>query len=68
MACKTGTAQTAGEKTHAWFTAWGPINDDRERIYADKKIVITALVEDGGEGSRVAAPVVRQVLAKWFEK
>ncbi len=71
IACKTGTAQTTGEKTHAWFTAFGPVQGDPlqaslQAQNTDKAIVITALIEDGGEGSKVAAPVVRQVLQKWF--
>ena len=44
--------------THAWLTAYAPADDPT--------IAITVLVEGGGEGSRVAAPIVRQVLAKYF--
>lgn len=69
IACKTGTAQTTGNKTHAWFTAFAPVQAVQgDPLQAQNSIVITALIEDGGEGSKVAAPVVRQVLAKWFEK
>ncbi|MEK7521583.1 MAG: penicillin-binding transpeptidase domain-containing protein, partial [Patescibacteria group bacterium] len=67
LACKTGTAQTVGEKTHAWLTAFGPLQGDPLQAQnADKAIAITALIEEGGEGSKIAAPVVRQVLQKWF--
>lgn len=61
MACKTGTAQTIESRTHAWFTAFGPIDEG-----AGQLIVATAVLEDAGEGSRVAAPVVRQALQGWF--
>ena len=60
VACKTGTAETVGEKTHAWFTAYGSTDNPQ--------IVATALVEEGGEGSTVAAPVVKKILEKYFEK
>ena len=62
IACKTGTAEYVRPDgkvgTHAWLTAFAPADDPT--------IAITALVEGGGEGSRAAAPIVRQVLAKYF--
>ena len=55
---KTGTAQTGvGNNTHAWFTAFAP--------YDDPRIAITVLIENGGEGSSVAVPIVRDVL-EWY--
>jgi len=50
---KTGTAQSGGGRpTHAWFTAIaGPYGEAPE-------IVAVALVEFGGSGSGVAAPLV----------
>jgi len=62
VACKTGTAEfgdPAG-RTHAWLTAFAPADDPQ--------IVVTALVEAGGEGSRVAAPIVLKVLEEWFRE
>lgn len=61
VACKTGTAQFGDpeERTHAWLTAFAPVDDP--------EIVVTVLVEAGGEGSKVAAPIARQVLETWFE-
>jgi penicillin-binding protein 2 len=59
---KTGTSQFDGsdpKRTHAWFTAYAP--------YEDPKIVITVLVEAGGEGHAVAVPVVKQALEWWAE-
>lgn len=62
VACKTGTAEFGdpADRTHAWLTAFSP---------PDKpEIVVTALVEAGGEGSSVAAPIVKQVLEEYFRK
>lgn len=58
VACKTGTAETVGENTHAWLTAFAPSDNPQ--------ITVTALIEEGGEGSDVAAPVVKKVLEEWF--
>ena len=55
---KTGTAQTGiGNNTHAWFTAFAP--------YENPRIVLTVLVENGGEGSSVAVPIAREIL-EWY--
>jgi len=60
VACKTGTAEFDDPRgrTHAWLTAFAPVGNP--------EIVVTALVEAGGEGSRVAAPIVRKVLEEYF--
>ncbi|MFA6409970.1 MAG: penicillin-binding protein 2 [Candidatus Buchananbacteria bacterium] len=60
VAAKTGTAEWASNKpTHAWVTTFAP--------YKDPKIVVTVLVEEGGEGSSVAAPVAYDILNWWAE-
>ena len=61
VACKTGTAQI-GEKevTHAWFTAFAPLEKP--------EIMATVLVERGGEGSKVAGPIAREIFDYWFSK
>lgn len=59
---KTGTSQFDGSnplRTHAWFTAYAP--------YENPQIVITVLVEAGGEGNAVAEPVVKDALQWWAE-
>lgn len=59
---KTGTSQFDGsdpKKTHAWFTAYAP--------YEEPQIVITVLVEAGGEGHAVSVPVVKEALKWWVE-
>ncbi|KKR67623.1 MAG: Peptidoglycan glycosyltransferase [Microgenomates group bacterium GW2011_GWA2_40_6] len=62
LACKTGTAEVGdGTKdTHAWLTAFAPADNPQ--------IVITVLVERGGEGSDIAAPIVGDFLKEWFEE
>ncbi|KKW34914.1 MAG: Penicillin-binding protein 2 [Candidatus Giovannonibacteria bacterium GW2011_GWA2_53_7] len=56
---KTGTAQVGGnELPHAWFTGFLP--------YDNPQLVITVLVENGGEGSDMAVPVAREILS-WYE-
>jgi len=58
-ACKTGTAETLDDdKTHAWFTVYAPIENP--------EIVVTVLVENGGEGSQVAAPIAKEIFDWWF--
>lgn len=60
VACKTGTAQYSNpdDKTHAWFSVFAPARNP--------EILVTVLVEGGGEGSEVAAPIAKQILEYWF--
>lgn len=61
LACKTGTAESHGEKNapHAWITVFAPFNDP--------KIVLTVLVEEGGQGSDVAGPIAKEILKVFFQ-
>ncbi|MBI5229694.1 MAG: penicillin-binding protein 2 [Candidatus Magasanikbacteria bacterium] len=60
VAGKTGTAQWSKNKAnHAWFTGFAP--------YENPRIVITVLVEEGGEGSSVSVPIAKRFLA-WYAK
>jgi penicillin-binding protein 2 len=54
VAGKTGTAEVAGKQPHSWFAAFAPAQDPQ--------FVVVAVVEEGGHGSQVAAPIVRRVL------
>lgn len=55
---KTGTAQFDNNtKEHAWFTSYAP--------YEDPQIVLTVLVEGGGEGHAVAEPIAKEALMWW---
>lgn len=60
LACKTGTAQVGdgSPDTHAWLTAFAPADDPQ--------IAVTVMVERGGEGSDVAAPIVGDFLKLWL--
>ena len=64
LAGKTGTAEyknSKGEdKTHAWFTVFGP--------YDDADIALTIFLEGGGSGSDDAAPLAKELLDVWFSK
>lgn len=56
---KTGTAEFGAQnKTHAWYTTYAPLDDP--------KITITVLVEGGGEGSTVAAPIAKEIYTWYF--
>src|SRR5919106_614847 len=54
---KTGTAEVivdGRDALHSWFAAMAPADDP--------EYVVVAVVEEGGHGSEVAAPIVRRVL------
>jgi penicillin-binding protein 2 len=56
---KTGTAQATGDvPPHAWFAAYAP--------QKDPQIAIVVLVENAGDGSAVAAPIVKDILEYYF--
>jgi penicillin-binding protein 2 len=44
---------------HAWFVAYAP--------YEDPEVAVMAFVYNGGEGSAVAVPIVRQFLEAYFQ-
>lgn len=56
---KTGTAEFGDSKnrTHAWYTSYAPADDP--------KIAMTVLVEAGGEGSSIAAPIAKEIY-RWY--
>lgn len=58
--CKTGTAEKSQGNPHAWFTAYAPDTLPQAAI--------TVMIENGGEGSAVAAPVAKEVLDWYFLK
>jgi penicillin-binding protein A len=56
IAGKTGTAETQdGLLPHAWFVCFAPADHPR--------VAVVVLVEHGGEGATVAAPLAKQILA-----
>lgn len=55
VAGKTGTAETAVKgQTHAWFLGVAPADDP--------EVVVVVIVEKGGMGGQVAAPLAKQVI------
>lgn len=59
---KTGTSEYGDPKgrTHAWYTSYAPANDP--------KIALTILIEGGGEGSSVAAPIAKEAYRWYFSE
>ncbi len=45
--------------THSWYVGYAP--------FEDPEIVVLAFIFNGGEGSQWAAPVVREVMAAYFQ-
>jgi cell division protein FtsI/penicillin-binding protein 2 len=67
VAGKTGTAQMIANSRadrghdHAWFASFAPVKDP--------EVVVVVLVERGGKGGQIAAPIARKILnAIFFEK
>jgi penicillin-binding protein 2 len=64
IAGKTGTAQTIAKsdaskgQDHAWFASFAPADDPQ--------YVVVVLVERGGKGGQVAAPIARQIYEAIF--
>ena len=54
VAGKTGTAEVAEAESHAWFAGFAPAEAP--------SVVVVVIVENGGTGGSVAAPVARKVL------
>ena len=54
VAGKTGTSENPHGDTHAWFTAFAPAEDP--------KVAIIVMVENGGEGGVVSAPIAKRVM------
>jgi cell division protein FtsI/penicillin-binding protein 2 len=57
MAGKTGTAQLDQGLPHAWFTGFAPFDAAPER-----RLAFAVIVEHGGYGGRIAAPIARELM------
>ncbi len=60
VAGKTGTAQNPQGLDHAWFAGYAPADDPR--------IVVVVLVEHGGHGGVVCAPIARKIMEVYFKE
>ena len=65
MSGKTGTAQSVGEKghnagDHAWFIAYAPSDEP--------SIAMSILVEYGGHGASVSAPIAKSLTETYFKE
>ncbi len=58
VAGKTGTAEVPGKKPHSWFIGYAPASDP--------SVVVLVLVENGGSGSSMAAPIAKEMLKEYF--
>ncbi len=58
VAGKTGTAQNPHGEAHAWFIGYAPTEKPQ--------IAFCILVENGGSGGRVAAPIAREIIKNYF--
>ena len=55
---KTGTAQNPHGEDHAWFVAFAPADNPQ--------IVVAVLVEHGGGGGSIAAPIAGEVIRSYL--
>jgi penicillin-binding protein 2 len=59
VAGKTGTSEVPKKQPHSWFLAMAPAGDP--------DYVVVSVVEEGGHGSEVAAPIVRRILERIYD-
>ena len=57
IAGKTGTAQLAEGQPHSWFAGFAPYDGGRGR-----RIAFAVMVEHGGYGGTLAAPIAREIV------
>ncbi len=62
VGCKTGTAESQSKDSlpHAWFIAFAP--------FEAPEISIVVLIENGGQGSDIAAPIAKEIFKEYFER
>ncbi|MBR9974669.1 MAG: penicillin-binding protein 2 [Bacteroidetes bacterium] len=58
VAGKTGTAENPPNPDHAWFVGYAPFEDPR--------IVVSVIVENGGFGGTIAAPIAGAMIRRYL--
>jgi penicillin-binding protein 2 len=60
VAGKTGTAENPHGEDHAWFVAFAPFDNP--------EICVVVMVENGGHGGSVAAPIAKRIIERALSK
>jgi penicillin-binding protein 2 len=69
VAGKTGTAETPQGRPHAWFIGFAPSQPYTKAdgtVVNEPEIAIAVIMENAGEGSEVAAPLFRRIVALYY--
>ncbi len=69
VAGKTGTAEAPPNNSHAWFAGYAPAAPYTQAdgtVISEPEIAIAVIIENGGEGSVVAAPVFRRIVELYY--
>ena len=59
IAGKTGTAENPPNPDHAWFVGYAPAEEP--------EVVFCVIVENVGKGGAISAPIVRELIRKYYE-
>ena len=60
VAAKTGTAEVPGGAPNSWYIAFAPDKDP--------KIAIATLIENGGDGEKVALPATKKIMEEYLKE
>jgi penicillin-binding protein 2 len=60
VAGKTGTAENPLGEDHAWFVGFAP--------YREPEVALVVLIEHGGKGGEVAAPIAGKIFEAYFQE
>ncbi len=69
VAGKTGTAEAPPNNSHAWFAGYAPAAPYTQAdgtVITEPEIAIAVIVENGGEGSVVSAPLFRRIVELYY--
>ena len=69
LAGKTGTAEDPPRNSHAWFAGYAPAAPYTQpdgSVIESPQIAMVVMIENGGEGSEVAAPIFRRLIELYY--